>query len=93
MWILVPWQAFLFLWFPHLLLPLPLVLVLLFVLLGFGVSRHLGLSIEMLLCLLSWRPLPGLLALSLLLSISLMFNFHPLKVLGRGPVVAAGSVV
>ena len=32
------------------------------------------------LCLLSWRPLPNLRPLSLLLSISLTFNFLPLRV-------------
>ena len=45
---------------------LPLALALRCVLMGFGVSRLLGLFSVMLLCLLSWRPLHGLQPLSLL---------------------------
>ena len=48
---------------------------------GFGVSRLLGRSIAMLLCLRFWRLLLGLLLLSLLLSIPLTFSFLPLRVL------------
>ena len=62
------------------LLPLPLILVLPFVLMGFGVSWRLGHSFVTHLCLLYRRPLPGLLSLSSLLSISLTFNFLPLRV-------------
>ena len=55
-------------------LPLLLVLVLQWELMGFGVSLLLGLFTVTCLCLLSWRPLPGLLPLSLLLSFCLLFS-------------------
>ena len=73
-------------------LPRPLVLVLLFVLMGFGVSQRLGHSIVTLLCLLSWRPLPGLLPLSLLLLYLSDMQFS-LQGFGLGLVVAVGSEV
>ena len=61
-----------------LLLPF-LALSLLCVLMGSGVSWLLGLFIGMLLFLPSWRPLPGLPPLSLLLSISPMYSSLPLR--------------
>ena len=88
--------AFLSVWFLCLLplrLPHLLVIVLPFVVMGLGVSRRHGLSIVTLLCLLSWRPLPGLLPLSLLLSISLDVQFSSSQGFSLGPVLAAGSVV
>ena len=59
---------------PPLSLPLLLAVVLRCVLMGFGVSRLLGLFIVTLLCLLFWRPLPGLRFLYLLPSAFLMFS-------------------
>ena len=61
-------------------------------LMGFGVLRLLGLSIVMILCLLSWRWLPGLLLRSSIFSISDV-KFSSSQGFGLGPVVAAGFVV
>ena len=79
LWSLILLLAFHFLRSPLLLPPLslllPLALALRCVLMGFGVSRLLGLFTVTLLCLLSWRPLHGLRFLSLLHSTFLMFIF------------------
>ena len=81
--------AFLFLRspLPPLSLPLLLVLVLRCVLMGFGVSLLLGLFTIMLLCLLTWRPLPSA---SFVLSDVQSSSSQGFSL---GPVVAAGAVL